>query len=93
MSRKGLLVDHDYPVGRGGINLCEILTERPDKTYRIDYVPFTTMYCYLCAARTAKGEQPACVKHCQASPMYYGDVTEMAKIMEEGSRCVLFTPR
>jgi Fe-S-cluster-containing dehydrogenase component len=85
--------EHDYPVGKGGINLVEILTEMPDKSYRIDYLPFTTMYCDLCAARTAKGERPACVKHCQASTMTYGDVADLAKIMEEKPHCVLFTPR
>ncbi len=85
--------EHDYPVGKGGISLCEILTEKPDKTYRIDYIPFPTMYCDLCPTRTAKGEQPACVKHCQASTMYYGDVAELAAIMQEKPHCALFTPR
>jgi predicted molibdopterin-dependent oxidoreductase YjgC len=45
------------------------------------------------SARTSKGEQPSCVKHCQASTMVYGDVTELAKIMEEKPHCVLLTPR
>jgi len=85
--------EHDYPVGRGGISLQEILTEKPDKSYRIDYLPFPTMYCDLCGARTAKGEQPACVKHCQARVMVYGDVEELAKIMDKKPHCVMFTPR
>jgi Fe-S-cluster-containing dehydrogenase component len=85
--------EHDYPAGRGGIHLNEILTEKSDGTYRIDYIPFTTMYCDLCGARTAKGQQPACVKHCQASTMVYGNVAELAKIMEEKPHCVMFTPR
>jgi Fe-S-cluster-containing dehydrogenase component len=85
--------EHNYPVGKGGINLIEILTEMPDKTIRIDYIPFTTMYCDLCAARTSKGDRPACVKHCQASTMTYGDVADLAKIMEAKPHCVLFAPR
>ena len=85
--------EHDYPVGKGGIHLVEIMTEMPDKTIRLDYLPFTTMYCDLCAARTAKGELPSCVKHCQASTMYYGTLPELTKLMEEKSHCVLFTPR
>ncbi len=28
--------EHGYPVGRGGIDLREILTEKPDRSYRID---------------------------------------------------------
>ena len=82
-----------YPVGKGGIHLNEIVSEKPDGSHRIDYIPFTTMYCDMCGERTAKGGQPACVKHCQASTMVYGDVAELAKIMEEKPHCVLFTPR
>ncbi len=48
--------EHGYPVGKGGIHLNEILTEMPDKRIRIDYIPFPTAYCDLCAARTRKGE-------------------------------------
>jgi Fe-S-cluster-containing dehydrogenase component len=85
--------EHDYPVGKGGIHLNEIITEMPDKRIRIDYIPFTTAYCDLCAARTRRGELPACVKHCQASVMYYGTVAELAKIMEKKPHTVLFTPK
>lgn len=68
MSRNGLLIgyeyctgchtcevackqEHNYPVGRGGIKLNEIINELPKKI-RIDYIPFPTEYCDLCAART-----------------------------------------
>ena len=84
--------EHQYPVGRGGINLSEIITERPDQSLRIDYLPFPTMYCNLCPARTAKGELPSCVKHCQAACMHYGSVAELAKLMETRPRSVLFVP-
>lgn len=85
--------EHDFPVGKGGIQLIEVMTELPDKTIRLDYLPFTTAYCDLCVARTTKGEQPACVKHCQASTMYYGPLPELAQRMEDKPHCVLFTPR
>jgi len=85
--------EHQYPAGRGGINLCEIMTELPDKTIRLDYIPFPTAYCDLCAARTAQGELPSCVKHCQAATMYYGTLEELAKRMEDKPHCALFTPR
>ncbi len=85
--------EHHYPVGRGGIRLNEIITEKPDASLRIDYLPFPTLYCNLCAHRTVKGEVPSCVKHCQARCMYYGSVTELAKVMEEHPRSVLFAPR
>ena len=85
--------EHDYPVGRGGIHLCEITTELPSGRIRIDYVPFPTAYCDLCARRVAEGEPPACVKHCQAATMYFGTVAELAKAMEERPHGALFTPR
>ena len=86
--------EHNYPVGKGGIHLNEINTTLPDGRLRIDFLPFATAYCDLCAARTRKkGEVPACVKHCQASVMYYGPVAELAKIMEKKPHAVLFTPK
>ena len=83
--------EHGYPVGIGGIKLNEIITEG-DKL-RIDYLPFPTKYCDLCAARTADGEKPACVKACQAATMWYGEVSELAEIMKTKPHAALFTPR
>jgi Fe-S-cluster-containing dehydrogenase component len=85
--------EHGYPVGKGGIHLNEINTTLPDGRLRIDYLPFPTAYCDLCSSRVRKGEQPACVKHCQASVMEYGLVSDLAKKMDKKSHCVLFTPR
>jgi Fe-S-cluster-containing dehydrogenase component len=85
--------ENGFPVGRGGINLIEIFTERPDGTLRIDYVPFTTEYCNLCTTLTQAGEQPSCVKHCQAGTMYYGGLVELAKLMETRPRSVMFVPK
>jgi len=85
--------EHNYPVGRGGIHLNEVITELPNKTLRIDYLPFPTQHCNLCASRTMRGKQPACVKHCQAAIMFYGSLAELAKLMEQKPRSVLFVPR
>jgi len=85
--------EHNYPVGRGGIHLTEIFSERPDKSLRIDYLPFPTQYCNLCPSKAQRGEEPACVQHCQAACMYYGTVAELAKLMEARPHSALFTPR
>lgn len=84
--------EHNYPVGKGGIHLVEIITELPDKP-RLDYIPFPTAYCDLCLARTNRGEVPSCVKHCQSATMYYGTVAELAQLMEEKPHAVMFTPK
>jgi Fe-S-cluster-containing dehydrogenase component len=108
MPRKGLLIEYEYctgchscevackqenqyPAGIGGIKLNEIVTE--GDRLRIDYLPFPTKYCNLCANRVSTGEQPACVKACQAATIWYGDVGDLAKIMENKPHAALFTPK
>ena len=83
--------EHGYPEGIGGIKLNEIITE--GDRLRIDYLTFPTRYCDLCAARTRRGEKPACVKACQAATMWHGDLAELAELMEDKPHAALFTPR
>jgi Fe-S-cluster-containing dehydrogenase component len=59
----------------------------------VDFVPVTTRFCDLCAERTQRGEQPACVKHCQATCMTYGSVPKLAKAQEKQPRSSLFAPK
>ena len=83
--------EHSYPVGKWGIKLNEIITEGSDKI-RIDYIPFPTIFCDLCAARTNRGELPSCVKHCQTACMMYGSIDELAKIIKNKPKSVIFAP-
>jgi len=109
MSRKGLLIqyeyctgchtcevackqEHNYPAGKWGIKIIEITTEVSDRI-RIDYIPFPTEFCDLCLSRTKQGEQPSCVKHCQANCMLYGDIDNLAKAIGDKPRSVIFAPR
>jgi len=39
--------EHNYPAGKWGIKLNEIITEGSDRI-RIDYIPFPTEFCDLC---------------------------------------------
>ncbi len=84
--------EHHYTGGKVGIKVNEMVTEMPDRVH-IDYIPFLTRYCNLCAERTKRGEQPACVKHCQATCIEYGTTTQLAKAMETKSRSVIFSPK
>ena len=110
MARNGLLIDykacigcytcvvacqqeHGYPEGKYGIKLTEYVLDNFDKV-EIDYVPFTTDLCDLCARRIKSGEKTtACVKHCPAACMYYGPVAELVKVMEKKPKTVLYAPR
>jgi len=84
--------EHSYPVGKWGIKVNEFITEGAERI-RIDYLPFPTEFCDLCASRTKEGELPSCVKHCQGTCMIYGPIDELTRAMENQPRSVLFTPR
>lgn len=84
--------EHNYPAGKWGTKVIEMVTEGAEKI-RIDYIHFVTEFCDLCAARTKDGEEPACVKHCQAKCMYYGPLDELAKIAEDKPRSLIYAPR
>ena len=109
MGKKGLLIhydyctgchtcevackqEHDYPAGRWGIMVKDCTRESVDKV-EVDFLPFPTDLCDLCAGRTQAGEKPACVKHCMSACISYGDVSELARAMEETPKSVLFAPR
>jgi Fe-S-cluster-containing dehydrogenase component len=85
--------EHDYPAGKCGIKVTEFITPGYSKFLHIDNVPFPTDLCDLCAQRTANGEKPSCVKHCQAACMAYGPLTELIQGMENRPKTVLFRPR
>jgi Fe-S-cluster-containing dehydrogenase component len=109
MGKKGLLINYDYctgchtcevackqehgyPAGLSGIMVKDFTHDSTDKV-QVDFLPFPTDMCDLCAARTREGEQPACVKHCMSACMSYGDVSEMAKVLETTPRSAIFVPR
>jgi len=85
--------EHHWPAGMAGIKVIEIVEKLPnDKAYLV-YLPFPTELCVLCASRTQKGQEPACVKHCMAACMTYGPIDELANEMGKKSRMVLWSPR
>jgi len=85
--------EHEYPAGKCGIKVTEFVTPGLHKPLCIDNVPFPTDLCDLCAQRTARGDMPSCVKHCQAACMSYGPIAELAQRMENQAKTVLFRPR
>jgi len=85
--------EYRWPAGTGGIKVIEVVQKLPrDKAY-LTYLPFPTEQCILCAPRTRKGLQPACVQHCLASCMKYGPIDELVKEMHRKPRMVLWVPR
>lgn len=55
-----------------------------EKNYQYDFLPVLTAWCDLCEQRVASGKQPACVQHCQARVLEYGDTQELsARVFRE----------
>jgi Fe-S-cluster-containing dehydrogenase component len=84
--------EHDFPAGKNGIIVTEYEYETLTKIC-IDNLPFITELCDLCINRHQEGEEPACVKHCQAKCMKFGFIGELVKDMEERSKMALYAPR
>ncbi len=84
--------EHNFFEGMVGIKVDEVVSTSPDKVF-VDFMPYTTRFCDLCADRTKHGEQPACVKHCQATCIAYGTIAELAKAQEKQPRSSLFVPK
>ena len=85
--------EHNLPVGKWGIKVHEFVQEISSRKVEIDYLPFPTDLCNLCQARTAAGDPPACVKHCQAACMTFGDIAELAMKIDGTPKMVLFAPK
>jgi Fe-S-cluster-containing dehydrogenase component len=84
--------EHNFNSGRCGIIVHETASTTPEKVY-VDFTPTVTRFCDLCIDRTKKGEQPACVKHCQATCMMYGKISDLAKTQEKQPRSSLWAPK
>lgn len=85
--------EHGFGDGQWGIKILQYgPVEYSQDRWAFDYIPFPTDLCDFCHNRTARGLQPACVKHCQAGVMKYGTVKELAQFMELKSKTVLFVP-
>jgi len=82
-------------VGTGGIKLNEIITggRAEGDRLRIDFLPFPTKHCDLCAERVAGGGKTACEKACQAKAIWHGELSDLAALMEDKPHAALFTPR
>jgi Fe-S-cluster-containing dehydrogenase component len=85
--------EYKWPAGMSGMKVIEVVQSLPKDRAYLAYLPFPTELCTLCAGRTKKGLEPACVKHCMAACIKYGRVEELAKEMGQKPRMVLWAPR
>jgi len=85
--------EYQWPAGMAGMQVLEVVQKLPHEKAYLAYIPVPTELCILCAPRTKKGLEPACVKHCMARCMKYGRIKDLAKEMGKKARMVLWSPR
>jgi Fe-S-cluster-containing dehydrogenase component len=85
--------EYRWEAGMSGMQVMEIIQRLPKGKAYLNYLPFPTELCVLCASRTKKGLQPACVQHCMAGVIKWGPLTELAKELGQKPRMVLWSPR
>jgi Fe-S-cluster-containing dehydrogenase component len=84
--------EYNWPAGMGGIRVMEIVENLPKDKHYLKFMPMPTELCVLCAGRTAKRKQPACVQTCMAACMKFGRIEDLAKEITK-PRMVLWAPR
>ena len=84
--------EYRWPAGMGGMQVIETVQQLPSGKAYLAFIPVPTKLCTLCAHRTRKGLEPACVKHCMARCMKYGPIEELAKEMAKKAKTVLWSP-
>lgn len=79
--------------GEFGIKVSEIgpyeysaIDGAPKDKWEWHFIPSITKACNMCEDRIAKGKMPLCVQSCQAYCMYYGEIEDLAKKIEPGTR-------
>ncbi len=84
--------ENGYDADTWGKKVIEQIYTYPNGHVQVDNVPFPTNLCTMCRERIASGfdDKPACVKACQCSIIYYGEVPDLVKKMEDLKRPVLW---
>jgi len=85
--------EYHRPEESVGIQVIERVQILPNGKPYLSFIPFPTENCSLCASRTMKGLEPACVKHCMAKCIKHGPIEDLAKEMTKKTRMALWAPR
>ena len=55
------------------------------------FIPSLTKACDMCSDRTEQGKMPLCQQSCQAWCLYFGEVEDLVKKIDDDTRWVLLT--
>lgn len=80
-----------FPEGHCGVKIHEegVYKIAEDKWTDINMPVFTDL-CDQCATRVAAGQEPTCVKHCQAHCLTYGEISDLVPLLSKKSKQVLY---
>ena len=90
--------EHGLPVGKWGIRVLDDGPWQKDDSsdqgacFNWNKIPVPTDLCDLCANRLAAGREPACVHHCLADCMRFGELGELAEELAQRPKQVLWAP-
>ncbi|MDR0857819.1 MAG: oxidoreductase [Oscillospiraceae bacterium] len=84
--------EHGYDAGTFGMKVTELIYPGVAEKVQIDFLPFATTRCNLCAERVSGGEDtlPSCVRHCQGKCMAYGDENALFEAAKKMKRPVMY---
>lgn len=84
--------EHSYDAETWGIQVSELIYTKPDGKVQVEFAPYPTDLCTMCAARLAGAEddRPACVRCCMTQCITYGTLGELALQMEDQPRAILY---
>ena len=83
--------DH-FDADTWGIKVNEMIYTEPNGKVMVEFAPYPTDLCTLCAGRIASGEDtvPSCVHHCMTNCIRFGEISELVKEMETMPRAILY---
>lgn len=75
--------EHEFEPGQCGIRVVEVSYVKEGRRL-IEYHPLLTEHCNFCVERVQSGKRPACVHHCQAACMEFGELERMVELLKKG---------
>lgn len=84
--------ENDYDAETWGIKIIEQTYKHINGRVQVDFLPFPTELCTLCASRIASGfdTKPSCVKHCPTFCIAYGNADDLLEMSKTMKRPVLY---
>jgi Fe-S-cluster-containing dehydrogenase component len=81
----------DLAFGQYGIHVLQDGPRQlPDGAWEYHYIPVKTSLCDLCERRVAEHKGPSCVHHCPARIISFGELEDLAKMLEGKPGALLY---